>query len=35
MINTLVEPVLMLLGDTRLRRSLVIGGGLSSPCHRC
>ena len=29
MIGTLVEPILMLLGDTRLRRRLVIGGGLA------
>lgn len=27
-IGAFVEPVLMLLGDTRLRRSLVLGGGL-------
>jgi FSR family fosmidomycin resistance protein-like MFS transporter len=29
MIGTLVEPVLMLLGDTRLRKTLIIGGGLA------
>jgi len=29
MINTLIEPVLMLLGDTRLRRRIVLGGGLA------
>ena len=28
LIGTLVEPVLMLLGDTHLRKQLVIGGGL-------
>jgi len=28
-INTFVEPVLMLLGDTSLRKRLVIGGGLA------
>jgi FSR family fosmidomycin resistance protein-like MFS transporter len=27
-VGTLVEPVLMLLGDTRLRKRLVLGGGL-------
>ncbi|HWQ84421.1 MAG TPA: MFS transporter, partial [Anaerolineales bacterium] len=28
LISTLIEPVLMLLGDTRLRKSLIIAGGL-------
>jgi MFS transporter, FSR family, fosmidomycin resistance protein len=28
-VSTLVEPALMLLGDTRLRKSLVVGGGLA------
>ncbi len=28
LIGTLVEPVLMLLGDTHLRKQLIIGGGL-------
>jgi FSR family fosmidomycin resistance protein-like MFS transporter len=28
-ISTLIEPVLMLLGDTRLRKSLIVGGGLA------
>ncbi len=28
-LNTLIEPVLMLFGDTRLRKGLVIGGGLA------
>jgi FSR family fosmidomycin resistance protein-like MFS transporter len=27
LINTIIEPVLMLLGDTRLRKWLVLGGG--------
>ena len=30
LINTLVEPILMLLGDTRLRKALVIGGGVAT-----
>ncbi len=29
LISAFVEPVLMLLGDTRLRKSLIIGGGLA------
>jgi FSR family fosmidomycin resistance protein-like MFS transporter len=29
LIGTLVEPFLMLLGDTRLRKHLVVGGGLA------
>jgi FSR family fosmidomycin resistance protein-like MFS transporter len=28
-LNTLIEPALMLLGDTRLRKRLVVGGGLA------
>ena len=28
-VSTLVEPVLMLLGDTRMRKRLVVGGGLA------
>src|SRR4030042_2569903 len=28
-INTVIEPVLMLLGDTRLRRRIWLGGGLA------
>jgi FSR family fosmidomycin resistance protein-like MFS transporter len=28
-INTLIEPVLMLLGDTRLRKRIMLGGGLA------
>lgn len=28
LINTFIEPVLMLLGDTHLRKGLVVGGGL-------
>ncbi len=29
MLNILFEPIIMLLGDTRLRKRLVIGGGLA------
>ena len=29
MLNTLIEPFIMLLGDTRLHKRLVIGGGLT------
>ena len=29
LVSTLVEPFLMLLGDTRLRKGLIIGGGLA------
>jgi MFS transporter, FSR family, fosmidomycin resistance protein len=28
-LNALIEPVMMLLGDTRFRKSLVVGGGLA------
>lgn len=28
-LSTVIEPILMLLGDTRLRKSLVVGGGLA------
>ena len=28
MIGTLTEPLIMLLGDTRLRKRLMVGGGL-------
>lgn len=28
-INTFIEPGLLLLGDTRMRKALVIGGGLA------
>lgn len=28
-VNALIEPVLMLLGDTRFRKGLVVGGGLA------
>jgi FSR family fosmidomycin resistance protein-like MFS transporter len=28
-IGTLIEPVIMLLGDTRLRKGLIVGGGLA------
>ena len=29
MLNPLIEPVLMLLGDTRLRKKLILGGGFA------
>ncbi|OGN93520.1 MAG: hypothetical protein A2Z71_02450 [Chloroflexi bacterium RBG_13_50_21] len=29
MLNTLIEPVLMLLGDTRFRKPIMLGGGLA------
>ncbi len=28
-IGTIIEPVLMLLGDTRLRKKLMVGGGIT------
>jgi FSR family fosmidomycin resistance protein-like MFS transporter len=28
-INTLIEPILMLLGDTRYRKNIMLGGGLA------
>jgi FSR family fosmidomycin resistance protein-like MFS transporter len=28
-INTFIEPVILLLGDTRLRKSIMLGGGLA------
>jgi FSR family fosmidomycin resistance protein-like MFS transporter len=30
MTSTLVEPAIMLLGDTRLRKGLILGGGLAT-----
>jgi FSR family fosmidomycin resistance protein-like MFS transporter len=29
MINTIIEPVLMLLGDTRYRKPIILGGGIA------
>jgi FSR family fosmidomycin resistance protein-like MFS transporter len=29
MLNTFIEPVVLLLGDTRLRKSIMLGGGLA------
>ncbi|NJD58520.1 MAG: MFS transporter [Anaerolineales bacterium] len=32
MINTFIEPVLMLVGDTRYRKHIMLGGGLAITC---